>query len=86
MNKFEEEDQRNILQVPLEGQTIFFILYICKRKFDVDNSTLSLAFMIFHYLRILTCNIIIECLINFVMIIEYLVTFSVAHIFFMVVI
>lgn len=57
-----EEDKRNILQIPLEGQSIFYSSYICKRKFEVDNSTFSLIFMIFYYLRILTCNIIIEFL------------------------
>ena len=72
----EEEDKRKILQVTLDGLSIILNSHICKSKFEVDNSTFFLDFIFVHYLSILICNIIIECITNSVMIIEYLVLSS----------
>jgi len=70
---FDEEDKREILHVTLHGQSISFNFYIYKMKFEVDNSALFLDFVFLHYLSILICSIITECIINSMMIIEYLV-------------
>ncbi|KAG5579714.1 hypothetical protein H5410_050341 [Solanum commersonii] len=64
LNRFEEEDKRKILQVTFDGQSIFFNSCVCNRKFEADNSTFFLIGIFLHYLSILICCIIMECITN----------------------
>ncbi|KAK4736801.1 hypothetical protein R3W88_000498 [Solanum pinnatisectum] len=76
LEMFEEEDKKKILQVTFDGQSIFFNSCFCNRKFEAGNSTFFLIDIFLHYLSILTCNIIMECITNSVMIRKYLVLSS----------
>ncbi|KAK4714168.1 hypothetical protein R3W88_020075 [Solanum pinnatisectum] len=76
LDRFEEVDKRKILQVTFDGQSIFFNSCICNRKFEADNSTFFLIDIVLHYLSILICNIIMECITNSVVIRKYLVLSS----------
>ncbi|KAK4724513.1 hypothetical protein R3W88_027292 [Solanum pinnatisectum] len=76
LDRFEEEDKRKILQVTFDGQLIFFNSCICNRKFEADKSTFFLIGIFLHYLSILICNIIMECITNSVVIRKYLVLSS----------
>lgn len=70
---FDEEDKKEIFQVTLHGKPISFNCYMYKMKFEFDNSALFLDLVFLHYLSILIYSIITECIINSMMIIEYLV-------------
>ena len=76
LDRFEEEDKRKILQVTFDGQSIFFNSCVCNRKLEADNSTFFLIGIFLHYLSILICNIIMECITNFTVIRKYLILSS----------